>query len=463
MSTFGKNKSIIRRTLADERLPNVVSKTITFMHQASGFAEFIDLNNLTVPTDAAAEGFSNPGASVFPFLRLYRQNISVETSYKGKLQDFEDYRIVNNEKIQLINITTEPGEIFVIKLVLPNNVDISSLQSELSNLRFSDKNYVMNSSFLHAQQGTSFSNPASGTTTIDRWGLDYDGTPGTFSISQQSFAVGEVFPDGTPAPAKYIRWNQTVAGTGNTYRRLRQRIEYVSTLAGKTVTLSFRARASVNGVVFGLRYEQFFGTGGSPSPSNGVDLPNTFSLTTTWTLYKATFVIPSIAGNTLGTDGNDWLGIQFKMPLNTTFQIDISNVMLNEGQDAADWRLMGRNDANELMLIKRYIERIDIMVNTYGGQYASTPNVFAGQPQPFSVQKRAIPICSYQYNGTGTEYWVIVGTTPVSANTTATLAIESTTTQWRLVQARISGGAAPFNAGYYIWEPTFSVTANAEL
>jgi hypothetical protein len=103
------------------------------MHQASGFAGFIDLNNLTVPTDAAAEGFSNPGASVFPFLRLYRQNISVETSYKGKLQDFEDYRIVNNEKIQLINITTEPGEIFVIKLVLPNNIDVSNLQSELSN------------------------------------------------------------------------------------------------------------------------------------------------------------------------------------------------------------------------------------------------------------------------------------------------------------------------------------------
>jgi hypothetical protein len=133
MSTFAKNKSIIRKTLAEERLPNVVSRTMTFMHQASGFVSFIDLNNLTVPTEAASEGFSNPGSEVFPYLRLYRQNISVETSYKGKLQDYSDYRIVNNEKIQFINLTTEPGEVFVIKLVLPNNVDVKNLQEELSN------------------------------------------------------------------------------------------------------------------------------------------------------------------------------------------------------------------------------------------------------------------------------------------------------------------------------------------
>jgi hypothetical protein len=132
MSIFAKNKSIIRRTLAEERLPNVVSRTITFMHQASSFVGFIDLNNLTVPTDAAAEGFANPGASVFPYLRLYRQNITVESSFKGKLQDYVDYRIVNNEKIQLINITTEPGEIFIIKLVLPNNIDTKNLLDELS-------------------------------------------------------------------------------------------------------------------------------------------------------------------------------------------------------------------------------------------------------------------------------------------------------------------------------------------
>jgi WD40 repeat protein len=132
MSIFAKNKSIIRRTLAEERLPNVVSRTITFMHQASSFVGFIDLNNLTVPTDAAAEGFANPGASVFPYLRLYRQNITVESSFKGKLQDYADYRIVNNEKIQLINITTEPGEIFIIKLVLPNNIDTKNLLDELS-------------------------------------------------------------------------------------------------------------------------------------------------------------------------------------------------------------------------------------------------------------------------------------------------------------------------------------------
>ena len=221
--------------------------------------------------------------------------------------------------------------------------------------KLGSKNYLMNSNFRFGQLGSSFSTPSSGTITLDRWSHDYDGTSGTFTILRGSFAPGELFSDGVTAPKFYVRWNQTVAGSGNNYRYFRQRIEGVETLAGKTVTLSFRARASVGGTQMGLRYEQFFGTGGSPSALAGANPPDTFSLTTSWAFYKATFTIPSIAGKTLGTNSNDWLGIFFRMPINAIFQIDISNVMLNEGGDAADWHLMGENENHELSLIQRFL------------------------------------------------------------------------------------------------------------
>ena len=132
MSTFGKNNSIIKRKLAEDRTPNVISKTITFAHQASGFESFIDFTNLTAPTDMVANGFANPPSTVLPFLRLYRQNIKVESTYKGDLKDYEDFIVVNNDKLALQGITTEPGEIFIIKLVLPNNVDVDSILTTLS-------------------------------------------------------------------------------------------------------------------------------------------------------------------------------------------------------------------------------------------------------------------------------------------------------------------------------------------
>ena len=132
MSTFGKNTSIVKRKLAEERTPNVISKTITFAHEADGFQNFIDFTNLKVPSSMFAKGFANPPQTVLPFLRLYRQNLQVYSTYKGDLKDYEDYIVVNNYKLALQSITTEPGEIFIIKLVLPNNVDVDSLLKSLS-------------------------------------------------------------------------------------------------------------------------------------------------------------------------------------------------------------------------------------------------------------------------------------------------------------------------------------------
>jgi len=133
MSTTGKNLSYIKRKLAQELRPNVISQTITFKHEATSFVTTIDLANLNTPTSAANNGFVNPSASVLPYLITFRQNVSVESTYKGKLIDYQDYIIVNNTQIELLNgLTTEPGEIFTIKLVIPNDVDTKAILDQLS-------------------------------------------------------------------------------------------------------------------------------------------------------------------------------------------------------------------------------------------------------------------------------------------------------------------------------------------
>jgi hypothetical protein len=133
MSTTGKNLSYIKRKFAQELRPNVISQTITFKHEATSFVTTIDLSNLNTPASASANGFVNPSSSVLPFLITFRQNVSVESTYKGKLIDYQDYIIVNATQIELLNgLTTEPGEIFTIRLVIPNDVDTKSILDILS-------------------------------------------------------------------------------------------------------------------------------------------------------------------------------------------------------------------------------------------------------------------------------------------------------------------------------------------
>lgn len=83
-------------------------------------------------------------------------------------------------------------------------------------------------------------------------------------------------------------------------------VEDVRTLAGKTATLSFYARADSARKVF-CDFAQVFGAGGSAqvnTPCSPV-----LTLSNVWKRYVMTFNVPSLAGKTIGTD--DWWGISF--------------------------------------------------------------------------------------------------------------------------------------------------------
>ena len=86
------------------------------------------------------------------------------------------------------------------------------------------KNKIINGDFGIWQRGTSFSNPSNGTYTADRWFVELDGTGYTRTISQQTFTPGTAPVSGYEG-TYYFRWNNSVAGTGNTINALSTRLE----------------------------------------------------------------------------------------------------------------------------------------------------------------------------------------------------------------------------------------------
>lgn len=280
-----------------------------------------------------------------------------------------------------------------------NTTAISALQT--SRL----KNYIINGNFDFWQRSTSFSTPATSTYTSDRFRLDYDGTIGTFVISQQVFSLGQTqVPN---EPTYFMRWNQTAAGSASTLRSFRQRIESVRTLAGKTITLSFYAKADSARSV-STTIQQFFGTGGSPTATAGTTT-QTANLTTAWQKFTFVFNLSSIAGTTLGTNGDDCLEIVFKLPLNTTMTIDVAQIMVNEGASAAPWAYASGGSSllfqQELALCQRfYTKSYDIptppgtvISNGQVGFRAVSTNHIQWIPLPVSM--RSSPVVTF-YNPT---------------------------------------------------------------
>jgi hypothetical protein len=205
-----------------------------------------------------------------------------------------------------------------------------------------------------------------------------------------------------------------VAGTGQTYRNFQQLIENAALFAGRTVTLSFYAKA-VSPVVIDVRFFRNFGTGGSPSPVEAASNFANFALTTAWQKFTATLQISSVSGKTFGTNKDDSLMMVFGFPINSAYTIDIAQVQLNAGDVALPFQ--PRSFAEELALCQRYFEKsydVDVAPGTeftsYGMEtcFANASvgsggdlNLFCAGPLRFKVSKRTTPTVNIYNRNTG--------------------------------------------------------------
>jgi hypothetical protein len=221
------------------------------------------------------------------------------------------------------------------------------------------QNYLINSAFeINQRNFTSVTGINYG---FDRWQITNTGD-GTGTYSAQTFSSGQTplsnYEFGSYARVVTTGQTQTTAQT-----RLNNRIEDVKTLAGKTVTVSFWAKAASGSPKVTVGLSQVFGTGGSTAVETNA---GQVTLSTSWTRYVTTADLPSITGKTVGPSsqlllalvvsaGSD-VSIGFGMGLQSN-TFDIWGVQLEEGPVATPFRRNQPNIQAELAACQRYYVR----------------------------------------------------------------------------------------------------------
>jgi hypothetical protein len=250
------------------------------------------------------------------------------------------------------------------------------------------RNRLVNGNFDVWQRGTSTSSAGY---LADRWTTALTGS--TVVTSQQAFAVGQ--SDVPNEPTYYLRNVVTSsAGTSNKCV-LQQRIESVRQLAGQTATLSFWAKAD-SAKNIAVEFVQNFGTGGSPSSEVTGTGVTTCMLTASWQQFSAQVSVPSISGKTLGTNGDDYLGLFFWFDAGSGFNartnslgqqsgtFDIAQVQLEAGSVATPFE--ARPSGVEFALCQRYYHSATVNMSSAADAFYST--------WYFKTTMRAVPTIS---------------------------------------------------------------------
>jgi hypothetical protein len=146
-------------------------------------------------------------------------------------------------------------------------------------------------------------------------------------------------------------------------------MESVRRFAGKTVQVSFVAWVDSGSIAITPDIQQIFGTGGSPSSPVPID-GSAEIITTTPTRFTQSFNMPSIAGKTIGTDGNDYFFLRLKFPTTGTFAVNIMEVQIEEGNVVTPFERV--DPGTQLMRCYRYYYRMN-----FPGAYAGALVGFA--------------------------------------------------------------------------------------
>jgi hypothetical protein len=310
------------------------------------------------------------------------------------------------------------------------------------------KNAIINGAFNVWQRGTSFTMTNSTTYCADRWRTYRDGSGATLTVSRQTFTPGTA-PVAGYETMYFLRFNQSVAGTGGTYSAFTTPIEEVTSFAGQTITISFWAKADASRTVQ-VAVNQNFGSGGS----GGVSTYGTnFTLTTSWVRYSTTIAVPSISGKTIGT--GSYLDVQF-LPANNTAQVlDFWGVQAEAGSVATAFQTATGTIQGELAACQRYYYLyVDGNTSTSFGTcaYYSSSDVLGTVTYP--VTMRTTPTFSA---ASGSFYEVVRNS---GSNTLSGLQANYLTTRTANIFAG-SGQGASGTAGHAGQYRTISVSANA--
>ena len=232
----------------------------------------------------------------------------------------------------------------------------------------SSTNVIINGAFDIWQRGTSFAPVTNNAYAADRWQVQ--ATVASSSRTVQRFALASAI-SGLENVDYYLRSTINTIGSG-TNTRMRHRIENVSTLAGKTVTLSWYGKVNLPGN-YRVWVLQDFGTGGSTQVTAS---DTNVAYTTSWTRMSVTFNMPSIVGKTIGTDSS--IILDFFQGDTTGSVFEITGVQLEENPQASAFKRNQPNIQAELAACQRYYVRYSGTTNSrffFGAQTTTTTSV----------------------------------------------------------------------------------------
>ena len=295
---------------------------------------------------------------------------------------------------------------------IQTNVSIPTLAvhqplDSTAKLNYTYRNKIINGLFNVWQRGVSFALSAAAY-TADRWYVSLIG-----NVTRESFLPGE--SELMDNSKYYLKTNPTGSAS------IEQRVESVWTLAGKQTTLTFWAKSKISDSTLSISIVQNFGA--TLTVSAGADVPTvvgTATLTTAWVKHTLTVTVPSIAGKTVGTDGDDYVALKFALPVD---DISICNVQWEQGPLATDLELRPYDE--ELRLCRRFYEQLDFALaqGALGGMGIS--GVMANFLIPYQ-EKRATPVIAIPgefqiFLNTDTPAWTDYNTTKSMGNMLATV------------------------------------------
>jgi hypothetical protein len=190
-------------------------------------------------------------------------------------------------------------------------------------------NFLLNPRMIRQTRGSTGS-ITNGGFCADNFLFSFDGSiTGTWTIT--ALSPGDTTSDGGQM---YKLTLDITAASGNTFFYIGQRVR-ASTLgarlfAGCSTTLSAYWRQSAGSAtsLVGARYEQYFGTGGSPSTTVAANTTtavgyNTNALSSTWKGLDYILTLPSVSGKTFGSNADDVLRIFFALPINAVCTLEM--------------------------------------------------------------------------------------------------------------------------------------------
>jgi hypothetical protein len=225
------------------------------------------------------------------------------------------------------------------------------------------KNFIINGAMDFWQRGTT-SSSAGSQFVADRWNTYRGGYQSGLTVSRQ--LVNDII--NLPGIQYCIRLQRDSGNTATQGIALAQSIESINSfpMAGKTVTLSFWARAGATFISSGGQLRPFIlsGTGIDEAPRNGLSnmvyiTNNYLSLTSSWVRYSVTGNVPanasqvclSIDGVVSGTAG-------------ATDYYEVTGVQLEIASSATPFSRAGGDIQGELSKCHRYYYK------SLGGQLA---------------------------------------------------------------------------------------------